>query len=55
MRTRSIGWVVDQTSLKAAISAALDAAASELTAFGDYVFEHAELGFREDSATLIIR
>ncbi|HEY3061603.1 MAG TPA: amidohydrolase, partial [Chloroflexota bacterium] len=35
-------------SLKAAIAAVLDAAATELTAFGEDIFDHAEIGFREE-------
>jgi amidohydrolase len=40
--------------LKAALAAALDRAAADLGSFGEDVFEHAELGFREErTATLI--
>ncbi len=46
--TLTIGPVVDRTSVKSAISAALDRVQGELAAFGDDVFSHAELGFREE-------
>ncbi len=38
----------DSEPLKAAIASVLDAAASELTAFGEDIFDHAEIGFREE-------
>jgi amidohydrolase len=34
-------------ALKSALSAAIDAASGELAAFGEDIFDHAELGFRE--------
>jgi amidohydrolase len=40
--------VADTAALKAAISAAVDRAADALTAFGEDIFDHAELGFREE-------
>ena len=40
--------VPNQTLLKTAISAALDRFRDQLAAFGDDIFSHAEVGFRED-------
>jgi amidohydrolase len=40
--------VADTAALKAAIDAVLDGAAADLGAFGDDIFAHAELGFREE-------
>jgi amidohydrolase len=40
--------VVDTGPLKAAIASALDDAAEALTVFGEDIFDHAELGFREE-------
>jgi amidohydrolase len=43
-----------QAELKAALAAVLDTAGDELARFGEDVFDHAELGFREErTATLV--
>ena len=40
--------MADTAPLKAAISASLDNATDALTTFGEDIFDHAELGFREE-------
>jgi amidohydrolase len=46
--------VPNQTLLKTAISAALDRFRDQLAAFGDDIFSHAEVGFREERTAALV-
>lgn len=50
----SITGVPDVVQLKALLADALDRAADHLTSFGEDVFDHAELGFREERTATIL-